>query len=312
MSSGSSSSKKNKLRTLGKERYCSIGDRVDGDDGRGETICYGEEEIDSSSPRDEYDDDTIWEKGELPQEEFEDEASSEQTAPPPFPRKFQFGVKVPKPLEKSEYEKEMDFLWAQMEFGMKSNETGSFMSVVNSEDNNKDVSEAELKADPSSLCRKGAHRFVFNKEIGLKCSICSFVSPEIKYILPPWVMDQSERSSKNRYAHEEDSSTLDGFMFQDIGCSSQGSHIHFKGTVWERFLYIKKSLYVHQQEGFEFLWNNIAGGIELDKSKRFASPHGVGGCDFLFPWKKEDLVDFCLSQNLHGSFQGDLAGHYGI
>ncbi|KAF6159632.1 hypothetical protein GIB67_034594, partial [Kingdonia uniflora] len=149
---------------------------------------------------------------------------------------------------------------------------------VNSEDNNEDVSEAELKADPCSLCRKGTHRFVLNEEIGLKCNICSFVSQEIKYILPPWVMDRSERSSKKRYAHEEDCSTLDGFMFQDIGCSSQGSHIHFKGTVWERFPYIKKSLYVHQQEGFEFLWNNIAGGIELDKSKRLASPHGVGGC----------------------------------
>ena len=46
----------------------------------------------------------------------------------PLPLKFTFGVEEPEPLEKSESEKELDMLWAEMDFALKSLEIGS--SVV--------------------------------------------------------------------------------------------------------------------------------------------------------------------------------------
>ena len=47
-----------------------------------------------------------------------------------------------------------------------------------------------------------------------------------------------------------------------------------KGTVWDMIPGVKKTMYPHQCEAFEFLWSNIAGGILLDKLKE--EPSGSG------------------------------------
>jgi hypothetical protein len=39
--------------------------------------------------------------------------------------KFTFGVEEPEPVEKSEFEKELDDLWAEMDFALKSLEIGT-------------------------------------------------------------------------------------------------------------------------------------------------------------------------------------------
>ncbi|XAR70574.1 DNA helicase [Bertholletia excelsa] len=54
--------------------------------------------------------------------------------------------------------------------------------------------------------------------------------------------------------------------------------IHPKGTtVWDLIPGIKDRMYPHQREGFEFIWENLAGGIELEKLSG-SSIDGGSGC----------------------------------
>lgn len=68
---------------------------------------------------------------------------------------------------------------------------------------------------------------------------------------------------------------------QDFGCDSHsdcGSSAHGDGTVWDLIPGVKSSMFPHQCEGFEFLWNKIAGGIDLETLRNSTSSEGGGGC----------------------------------
>jgi DNA repair and recombination RAD54-like protein len=52
---------------------------------------------------------------------------------------------------------------------------------------------------------------------------------------------------------------------------------HTEVTVWDKIPDVKQTLYPHQQEGFEFIWRNLAGSIELQMLKN-ADPRSEGGC----------------------------------
>lgn len=70
---------------------------------------------------------------------------------------------------------------------------------------------------------------------------------------------------------------FDGSQFNVYG---DDSNTHFslnKGTVWDLIPEEKQSLYPHQQEGFEFIWKNLAGSIDLRKLMN-AGPRSEGGC----------------------------------
>ncbi|KAF8412498.1 hypothetical protein HHK36_000463 [Tetracentron sinense] len=226
--------------------------------------------------------DSIWEKGDVVLEELvpsEDEAHIQEISPPvvetSFPLKFNFGIEEPKPKEKSDYEKEMDQLWDEFDFALKSCEIGSIGSSVV---DNEDTSVPEIKIDQAILCRRGKHQLILDEEIGIRCRLCHFVQLELKYILPHFKSNYySERSGKKISSGEGNCSMFDGLNFQEIGGDPQDSSVHTKGTVWGIIPGIRKSLYLHQQEGFEFMWKNLAGGIDLDKLKKSASD-GVGGC----------------------------------
>ncbi|KAF8380623.1 hypothetical protein HHK36_028112 [Tetracentron sinense] len=226
--------------------------------------------------------DSIWEKGEVVLEELvpSEGAAPEQEISPPvveisLPLKFSFGIEEPKPREKSDYEKEMDQLWAEFDFAFKSCEIGSIGSSL--VDNN-DTCVPEVETDPASLCRHGQHQLILDEEIGIRCRFCHFVQLELKYIIPPFSKYASERSEMKTSSGKENFSMFDGLHFQDTGGDSQDSCIHTKGTVWDIIPGIRKSMYPHQQEGFEFIWKNLAGGIDLDKFKNSTNSDGVGGC----------------------------------
>ena len=51
-----------------------------------------------------------------------------------------------------------------------------------------------------------------------------------------------------------------------------------EGTVWDLIPGIKKTMYKHQCEGFEFIWNNVAGSIYLDELKKSSCSDGGSGC----------------------------------
>ncbi|KAF6163400.1 hypothetical protein GIB67_029249 [Kingdonia uniflora] len=221
--------------------------------------------------------DTMWNNCELSRQASEGNAQEKtpqaDDVVTPLPRKFKFGVEVSPPKEKTDYDKYIDGLWGEFDFALKCCEMGSFNSAVK-EDNN----EPEIETDQCTLCHRGKHLLILDEEIGIKCSFCSFVKLEIKYVQPPLIPCQSGRTSMNINTDDWDFSTLDRFQFQKNDVCSRISHTHLKGTVWDKFPGIRNMLYPHQQEGFEFLWKNLAGGIELDKLVKNASSDGVGGC----------------------------------
>ncbi|KAM7254085.1 hypothetical protein ACFE04_031767 [Oxalis oulophora] len=51
-----------------------------------------------------------------------------------------------------------------------------------------------------------------------------------------------------------------------------------EGTVWELIPGTKQSMYPHQREGFEFIWNNVAGGLHLEKIKNPETENHGSGC----------------------------------
>ncbi|KAF5185550.1 Snf2 domain-containing protein classy [Thalictrum thalictroides] len=66
--------------------------------------------------------------------------------------------------------------------------------------------------------------------------------------------------------------------FHDADGNSPGSSVHGNGTVWNIFPQIREKMYLHQQEGFEFLWTNVAGGNEIDVIRQSLHNDDIGGC----------------------------------
>ncbi|KAF6167400.1 hypothetical protein GIB67_004518 [Kingdonia uniflora] len=152
----------------------------------------------------------------------------------PLPQKFKFGVEVSLPKEKTDYEKYIDGWWGEFDFALKSCEMGSFNSTVK-EDNN----EPEIETDQRTLCHRGKHLLILDEEIGIKCSFCSFVKPDIKYVQPPLIPCQSGRTSMNINTDDWDFSTLDRFrrieldkLVKNTSSDGVGGHVisHAPGT----------------------------------------------------------------------------------
>ncbi|PIA35889.1 hypothetical protein AQUCO_03400049v1 [Aquilegia coerulea] len=168
-----------------------------------------------------------------------------------------------------------------------------------------DPNEPNIDIDPASLCYKGKHDFILDEQIGIKCRLCSFVKTEIKYILPSIAKHRRGRSARKYCSYDGDLSMLEKSQFQDAGHNYQVSYVHFKNTVWDIFPRIREKMYPHQQEGFEFLWKNIAGDIEIDKIKKTAHTDSIGGCVISHaPGTGKTLLTIVFLQSYMEMFKG--------
>lgn len=78
----------------------------------------------------------------------------------------------------------------------------------------------------------------------------------------------------------EGSMTYDRFQFLESSYDGRGDFSpsdDIQGTVWDLIPGVKKTLYPHQRDGFEFIWRNIAGGIRMDELGK-PTKFGLGGC----------------------------------
>ncbi|KAK5832428.1 SNF2 domain-containing protein CLASSY 3-like [Gossypium arboreum] len=205
----------------------------------------------------------------------EDPILQQETCENPLPLKFTFGVEDSIVPDKTEFENEMDSLWSEMQISLMSNPTSTLPSPLENED--ADVSEFEHDTTTQSLCLQGKHHLVLDEEIGMKCKFCSFLLLEIKDISPPFMTDRFGKYER-QFSGIVDYSMFDGLHCEDSNNDMSGfdHSAEIEGTVWEIIPNLKTKLYPHQHEGFEFIWNNIAGGIYRDKSKN--SSKGCGGC----------------------------------
>ncbi|KAK3428893.1 SNF2 domain-containing protein CLASSY 4 [Eucalyptus grandis] len=228
--------------------------------------------------------DSIWDKGEITPKEadaFRDTTCEGETNRQSnewiLPLKFTFGEEEPKQVEKSDYEKELDKLWDELDFCLRASEIDSYNAdLVES----KDV-DPQPDFDRVTLCSQGNHEFILDEETGVRCKHCLFLQLEIKYVVPPFSNDPLERSGQRvfgRYDYED--YLLEKIRSQDSSCNLQAglpsANVH--GTVWDLIPDVRSDLYPHQREGFEFIWRNIAGGIQLDELRRQKTVGCDGGC----------------------------------
>ncbi|KAL9663541.1 hypothetical protein QQ045_018930 [Rhodiola kirilowii] len=213
-----------------------------------------------------------------------DELASQQhtissTTKKSLPLKFTFGVPNTNPPQKSESEKNLDGLWAEFDFALTASDIGS--TAFNMEvDQKGDSIPEQASENTTSYCHNGQHDFVIDEEIGEKCRYCSVVRLEIRHFMPSFSKYPYGRSEKKHMKDEDDYVGFDEIPSEDVGCNSHsdcGQHTYAKGTVWDLIPGIRQVMHLHQQEGFEFIWKNIAGGIHLNElHKRTCSDSGNG------------------------------------
>ncbi|CAK8561323.1 unnamed protein product [Lathyrus sativus] len=180
-----------------------------------------------------------------------------------------WSLKKVKKLQKTKEEEEEELLWDEMNASLREEEAESMIGNLGA--NGK-------MASPYSLCE---HNTFLDEEIGVYCKLCGFVVTDIKDVSPP-VVDRFPNEGSGKRASFDNSvniSRFDGSQFNvsDGGDSEANHFFHDKGTVWDLIPDVKHTLYPHQQEGFEFIWKNLAGNINLRELK-YADPHREGGC----------------------------------
>lgn len=86
-----------------------------------------------------------------------------------------------------------------------------------------------------------------------------------------------ENSTRRSCTGVENSSIYDDLLKAE-NKDEQGFCGHIKGTVWNLIPGIINTMYNHQREAFEFMWTNLAGGINLNELTKGARPDVIGGC----------------------------------
>ncbi|KAG6420266.1 hypothetical protein SASPL_116789 [Salvia splendens] len=214
--------------------------------------------------------------GQLPTEKEIYEEAMQGLAPPTpdtLPLKFRFEDEVPKPVEKTEYEKETDNLFYDLDCCWALDE----VQPLDYPKDNLENENPPREETQHERCSKGEHDLVLEDDEGLVCKFCRFQALGPKDIMPEWV-ERPYRDSERKQRHE----TEDLFEFDDLHISTNdadaaGSSSKATGTVWNIKPGVRDSMYEHQREGFEFMWKNLAGSIDLDKLKS-TKQAGVGGC----------------------------------
>ncbi|XP_021765750.1 SNF2 domain-containing protein CLASSY 4-like [Chenopodium quinoa] len=201
-----------------------------------------------------------------------------------LPLKFKFGVEKLVVHEKSEDELEIESLFNDLDYSLRACNIGADKSTVyNNNVDSEDVPSNDAISQ-EELCAKGKHYLIHDDEIGVICKFCSYVHLEIKHVMPDFNKDPFGRGNRRDYGRfmYDNSMACDGFQFQDSSYDRQGDHFSpsddIQGTVWDLVPGVKRSLYPHQRDGFEFIWKNIAGGIKIDELVEPTAASGLGGC----------------------------------
>ncbi|KAL8100836.1 SNF2 domain-containing protein CLASSY 3-like [Apium graveolens] len=178
---------------------------------------------------------------------------------------YKFRLTDEQPVEKSEFEKELDGLFEALNTSLTCEEIGS----TPLEDDN--VDHSKMQTD----CSRGNHHLVLDEQIGYICKYCSLVSTEIRHILPDFFNSYSPRRRRSYFVQPECPVIYDHFQDAD---SKQHDYEEYNtiGTVWDLVPGARSSMYEHQREGFEFIWNNLVGGIIIDKLEKPLSSPGSG------------------------------------
>ncbi|KAK1352617.1 SNF2 domain-containing protein CLASSY 3-like [Heracleum sosnowskyi] len=178
---------------------------------------------------------------------------------------YKFWFTDKKPVEISELDKELDGLFEEMNTYLACEDIGSTPLEVDNVDHSK------MQSD----CSRGNHYLVLDEQIGRVCKYCSHVSQEMRHILPDFSNSYSPGRRRSYFVQPECPILFD--HFQDTGCERHDyEDCNTIGTVWDLVPGARSSMYQHQREGFEFIWNNLAGGTITEKLEKPLSSSGSG------------------------------------
>uniref|UniRef100_M1A8T4 ATP-dependent helicase n=2 Tax=Solanum tuberosum TaxID=4113 RepID=M1A8T4_SOLTU len=139
-----------------------------------------------------------------------------------------------------------------------------------------------MQSGDLSNCQMGNHQLVLDEQIGLVCKVCSYVHLEIKYIFPSFAQRTRGRYERKHLGQSPSLLDVGGFRFSDSS-AVQDPMINEEGTVWDLVPSSAKStMYPHQRGGFEFMWKNVAGDINLERLRQPLSD-SKGGCIISHP-----------------------------
>ncbi|CAH9101370.1 unnamed protein product [Cuscuta epithymum] len=197
---------------------------------------------------------------------------AEENIPKQLPLKFTFYEDNEAP-DKEEWEFEIDNLFADFQMGRLQSEIGSTAKPM----------VANKIADDAQPCwHPEGHLHILDEQIGILCKHCSVVFLESKHILPefakrPTSCRRNERGRFNHLYGEAEQSVGDMELDNMPRNDPTSSSFHRAGTVWDLIPHhIKARMYLHQRQGLEFIWKNIAGELVLEKLQDLSS--GGRGC----------------------------------
>ncbi|XP_019155908.1 PREDICTED: SNF2 domain-containing protein CLASSY 3-like [Ipomoea nil] len=193
----------------------------------------------------------------------------EETAPP-LPLKFRFEDEDEIPPEKEDWEVENESLFADLDMGRLQSETGSNAQTMLQEDNGKADNNAKV------CCHPKGHLFILDEQIGILCKYCLAVFMEIKYIHPDFAVKSNQRYDKRFQGGLEHPDDDGDFELGDVPANNCAEDVSGE-TVWDLVPgHIKERMYQHQIDGFEFMWRNIAGDLDIQNLKVLQSNKGKG------------------------------------
>ncbi|GER42928.1 chromatin remodeling 31 [Striga asiatica] len=243
--------------------------------------------------------DSVLGRASMPEEKDSDDEVKDTPARTTLPLKFRFEDEDLEKVEKTEYE--IDELFVELDFHWSLQELGLFDLPKDDEETGKSSADETKHA----RCSRGNHELVLIDDQGLICIYCRHVELGPKDVLPEWVSMQSVHQSISNNALEQQINSVNkehlektdresarkrfhstehlvgyndelGFKSSDGTLTNPGNAAN--GTVWSLKPGVQQTMYEHQQEGFEFLWKNLAGSIHLKELKSSTTPSEVGGC----------------------------------
>ncbi|KAL9246898.1 hypothetical protein vseg_020378 [Gypsophila vaccaria] len=220
--------------------------------------------------------DTILENGNA---RLETDASLKSE--PFIPLKFNFRVQYSLP-EKTEEEAETEGLFNDLDFALRVCDVGCTASSSDEDEENDDVLSYDGAVMQEKLCCVGKHYLILDDEVGIRCKYCAFVKLEIRNVTPAFDDEPFGRSEKKTkywlYYNEYIAAVSNGLRIPEFNGTEQILHSDsVQGTVWDLVPGIKKSLYPHQREAFEFIWRNVGGSTKLDELGK-PTNFRIGGC----------------------------------
>ncbi|KAJ3671531.1 hypothetical protein LUZ60_007610 [Juncus effusus] len=161
--------------------------------------------------------------------------------------------------EREEEVREMNELWADYEFALESENIGVYHHDECLAKDDDDL------ATQFGYCPNGKHDFILDEQIGVVCKNCPFVSEEIRYILPALATGLVDKSSyRNSTTDSKTPLTYNSLSQREQNQETESLFSVINGTIWDLIPGIFNTMYPHQREAIEFMWNNLAGSLNLN------------------------------------------------